>query len=101
MSKTTLFLYAGLMMAFVMLSYAFVDPNLIYLKWMYSGIAFSHRFFVTAVYVILLVSFFIFYLYFIKKASKRKLAIKQGRILIAISCILIFSHHTILSYDLF
>ncbi len=102
MKKMAVLLYGLFLLLFSIFSYAFVDPNLSYLKNIYSGFAFSNRPLATFFYGISVIIFFIFYGFFIWLGLKKKLQIREILTLIAITAgALFFSYPAILSYDIF
>ncbi len=102
MNKLALFLYAIFLSLFTLFSYVFVDSNLLYLKDLYSGLAFSNRFLITTFYIFFIFIFFFFYGTFIWLAYKKRLRAKDVFILLFITVgILIFSYPAMLSYDIF
>lgn len=83
-------------------SYAFVDPNLSYLKNIYSGFAFSNRALTTIFYISSVIIYFIFYGIFIYLGVKKKINLKKIILLMGITvAILVFSYPAMLSYDIF
>ncbi len=102
MKKMSAFLYGLFLLLFSILSYAFVDPNLSYLKNIYSGFAFSNRLLIAFFYGISVIIFFIFYGFFIWLGIKKKLQLREVFTLIAITAgALLFSYPAMLSYDIF
>lgn len=102
MKKIVYFFYLIFLLAFTFFSYFFIDPNLIYLKNLYTGFAFSNRFIVSFIYFSFLIIFFSFYFIFIKFFQKKIFTKKDFKIIITITIIgLIFSYPAILSYDIF
>ncbi len=102
MKKITMLLYAIFLFLFTAFSYVFVDPNLFYLKSLYSDFAFSNRILTAIFYTSSVIIFFIFYGLFICLGVKRKLSLKDVLTLIAITVgILFFSYPAMLSYDIF
>lgn len=98
-------LFAGYVLLLIFLtlfSYAYIDPNLFYLKRLYSGFAFEEREMVTAVFVIFIFVLFFFYFAFIWLFINKKLSVSSIKWLIGITTItLLFSYPTMLSYDIF
>ncbi len=83
-------------------SYAFIDPNLFYLKKFYTGFAFNNKPIVTGIYILFTSLFFIFYFLFLKYVKEKKLSIKKLKMIIGmISAIVVLSYPAILSYDIF
>lgn len=94
--------YVIFLLLFSVFSYAFTDPNLIYLKNIYSGFAFDNRFLTTVLYALCISVFFIFYGIFVWLGVKKKLKFKDVLILTSITVgSLIFSYSAMLSYDIF
>lgn len=102
MKKNIVVLYSVFLSLFTIFSYAFIDPNLSYLKNIYSNFSFSNRLLTTGFYAISVIIFFTFYGCFIWLATKKKLHLKEIFILMMITVgILFFSYPAILSYDIF
>ena len=102
MKKIAVILYGIFLLLFTIFSYAFVDPNLSYLKNFYSGFAFSYRLLTTIFYVFSIVIFFIFYGIFIYLGAKKKINLKEIFMLLSmITVILFLSYPAMLSYDIF
>lgn len=102
MKKIIFVLYAAFLTLFTAFSYVFIDPNLSYLKNIYSDFAFTNRLLTTIFYISSVVIFFIFYGVFIYLGVKKKLNIKDVFILLGITVItLFFSYPAMLSYDIF
>lgn len=102
MNKFIIILYSIFLSLFVVFSYAYVDPNLFYLKSVYSDFAFSNRSLVTISYAFFIIIYFIFYGYFIWLAFKKRLKFRELIILLGVTAgILFFSYPAMLSYDIF
>lgn len=102
MKKFIIILYATFLSLFTVFSYAFVDPNLSYLKKIYSGFAFSNRLPTTIFYTSAIFIFFIFYGFFIYLGVKKKINLKEIFILLSVTVVgLFFSYPAMLSYDIF
>jgi len=102
MKKIIFFLYSAFLSLFTFFSYAFIDPNLSYLKNIYSGFFSSNRLLSAVFYVLSVLIFFIFYGIFIYWGIKRRINIKEIFILLGITVvILFFSYPAILSFDIF
>lgn len=102
MKKMAIFLYGLFLLLFSIFSYAFVDPNLSYLKNIYSGFAFSNRVLTASFYGISVIIFFIFYGFFIWLGIKKKLQLRGVLTLVVITAgALLFSYPAMLSYDIF
>lgn len=102
MKKILILGYLIHLLLFSIFSYFFIDPNLIYLKNIYTGFAFNYRNITTFIYVIFILSFFVFYFLFIKLTDKKLLGRKDLIILITVTIVsLFFSYPAIVSYDIF
>jgi len=102
MKKLIFSFYFLFLLLFSLFSYLFIDLNLIYLKSIYTGYAFSNRGVVSVIYCLFILLFFLFYFYFIKLIKNKNLSVKEIIFLItATSIILFFSYPAMLSYDIF
>lgn len=100
--KHLLFFYSVVLSLFTLLSYAFVDVNLVYMHAIFSNFAFEHRELTTILYITLLSLLFILYFLIIKwfqKTQQQMLWLK--RYVFATTVILLFSYPAMLSYDIF
>ena len=85
------------LLIFLIFTFLFIDPNLIYFHKFYTGFALDNRTIATFLYVFLVSILFIFYIVFLK--NHKNVDIKK---LVFISCIILFfSYPAILSYDIF
>ncbi len=102
MNKTIVSIYSFFLISFTVFSYIFVDPNLFYLRDIYTGWFHEYRSFVTPFYATFLILFFFFYVYFMRMAFQKKIKIAEITLLIALSCfLLLLSYPTMLSHDIF
>lgn len=101
MKKIVFAIYILVLLSLIFFSYAFVDPNLPYLKKVYSGFAFQHRGLTTLLYSFFIFLFFIFYSLFLWLLKRKRLSINNIKWLIGITSFLIFSYPAMLSYDIF
>lgn len=102
MKKFAISLYAIFLLLFSVFSYAFIDPNLSYLKNIYSDFAFSNRFLTTIFYILFIFIYFIFYGLFLWLWVRKILHVKDIFLLIGLTVgILLFSYPAMLSYDIF
>ncbi|OGH06535.1 MAG: hypothetical protein A2W22_05230 [Candidatus Levybacteria bacterium RBG_16_35_11] len=102
MKKLIFSLYFLFLVFFDWFSYLFVDPNISYLKSIYTGYYLTNRGEVASIYSLLVVIFFIFFFYFLKLVKNKNLSLKEIIFLIAFSSlILLFSYPAMLSYDIF
>lgn len=102
MKRIIFFLYAAFLALFSVFSYVFVDPNLSYLKNIYSGFAFSDRLLTTIFYISSVVIFFIFYGVFIYLGVKKKVNPREVFTMLGVTAIiLLVSYPAMLSYDIF
>lgn len=100
MNKLIFPFYFIFLLIFSLFSYAFVDPNLIYLKDIYTGFAFQERELTTFLYVIFTLISFVFYSSFLKNI--RTINFSSFKLLIVITfAVLIFSYPAFLSFDIF
>lgn len=102
MKKIIIPIYFLFLISISLFSYLFIDPNLIYLKKIYSGFAFYNRTIVSTLYVFFLLGFFGFYIYFLRLFSGKIFNLKHLKIiLLGTAIILFFSYPGALSYDIF
>lgn len=94
-----IFIYAGLLVLFSLFSYLFIDVNLPYLHFLYSGFALSYRLLVSIIYAVLIFGFSIFYVQLLK-TEKISVSYLKKLIFASIIC-LIVSYPAVLSYDIF
>lgn len=95
-------LYSIFLSLFSIFSYTFIDPNLSYLKDLYSGFAFSYRLLTTIFYVTFVLISFIFYGIFVRLGVRKKIHAGEVFVLLSITFgILLFSYPAMLSYDIF
>lgn len=102
MKKLIFILYFLLLLLFTIFSYAFIDPNLFYLKRLYSGFAFQNRAITTIIFIGFISFLFVFYFSFLQLLNKKILNIHDIKWLIGMTTgILFFSYPAMLSYDIF
>ena len=102
MKKIIFLLYFLFLLAFTFFSYFFIDSNLIYLKNLYTGFAFSNRLVVVLIYSFAALIFFCFYLIFLEFFKKKIFTRKDFKIILILTIVgLVFSYPAILSYDIF
>ncbi len=102
MKRTVFILYGLILLGLSFFSYAFIDPNLIYYKNIYSGFAFQNKTLVTILYLCFIALLFVSYLFIIKSVNRKRFNSKDVRFLIGITCVgLFFSYPAMLSYDIF
>ncbi len=102
MKKIILGLYILFLLFFTVFSYFFIDPNLIYMKSIYTGLAFSQRQMVTAVYIISIFLFFTFYGIFLNFLRKNVLTLRDFKIITGVTVLVLFlSYPAMVSYDIF
>lgn len=102
MKKLMFIAYTLFLLLLSVISYAFIDPNLIYYKILYTGFAFQNRSIVTIIYFALVLIFFGFYIVFMHLFHKKKWKEKELKLLLGITCcILLFSYPAMLSFDIF
>jgi len=99
MKNSVVFLFGLVLFSLLIFSFLFVDRNFLFLN-IYSDFIFLHKEITAFIFVILIVSFFAFYFYFIK--NQNKISKNQLWKIILISIIIsIFSYPAFLSYDIF
>lgn len=91
--------YAIFLIFITVFSYLFVDPNLIYLRHIYTGFSTTHRLIASSIFFMIVALHFIFYIIFLKGIKKAKINFKF--IIFLTAFILFFSYPAILSYDIF
>lgn len=102
MKKFLFSLYIITLLLLTIFSYAFVDPNLLYYKKIFSNFAFQNRVVTAALYIMFIILLFVCYSSFFILLHKKKLTFKEIKILIGITCgCLFFSYPAMLSYDMF
>ncbi len=102
MKKIILGAYTLFLIFITVFSYLFIDPNLIYLKQIFTGFAFTQRLMVTAIYFLVIVAFFAFYLIFLNFFRGKFFTFREFKFIIGITAlILFFSYPATVSYDIF
>ena len=101
MSKLLTGSYFVFILLFVLSSYVFIDANLFYLKSFYDIFHIGNRELTTFAYSIFVIVFFGFYLRFIYLSKKNLLHLKDIKIIIGASCLLLLSYPAMVSYDIF
>jgi len=102
MKKIIFIFYSIFLSLFTIFSYAFIDPNFIYLHNLYSGFALTNRNITTALYIMFILVFFVFYIFFIKGYQRKIFNNNHINFLIVVTAfILFFSYPAMLSYDIF
>ena len=100
MSKLILPFYFLILIVFSLFSYVFIDPNLVYLKDIYTGFAFQERTITSILYIALILLLFFSYSQILKNI--RILNISNVKFLVGGTLgILIFSYPAFLSFDIF
>jgi hypothetical protein len=102
MSKIVIIVYATGIIMLLIFSYAFIDPNLIYMKPLFTSFAFQKRTLTTIIYMLLLIILTTLYVSLIKQFALKHLNHRTLIKLISITVlILFFSYPAMLSYDIF
>ncbi len=102
MKKIILGLYILFLFFVTVFSYAFIDPNLIYLKQIFTGFAFTQRLTVSVIYSLIILIFFVFYLVFLNYFKKKIFSLKEFKYIVgATVLVLFFSYPAMVSYDIF
>lgn len=95
-------LYAVALLGLTVFSYLFIDPNLIYLKNLYSGFIFSNRGETTILYSLIIILLFTFYFLFLWLLNKKKINVKDVKFLVMVTiALLLISYPAMLSFDIF
>ncbi len=97
MNRSLLASYVILLVLLTFFSYAFVDPNLFYLKPISNDFYKQQRLLTTLCYLSITLIFFLFYIFFIKNIKK----INLRAVILLSSFILFFSYPSMFSYDIF
>lgn len=99
MNKILVFIFFVLLSIFVIYSYAFVDPNLLYMRNIYTGYYSSFRGIISLAYILFI---FFFYLMFFYVYLNINLSYKYTfRLLFLIVLLLFFAYPAMLSFDIF
>lgn len=102
MKKVFFILYPVVLLGLTIFSYLFIDPNFIYLKNIYSGIAFKNRQLITFLYLLIILLFFTFYFLFLLLIHRKLINAKDIKLLIVLTVgMLLFAYPAMLSYDIF
>lgn len=100
--KKMFFSYMITLLFLTFFSYLFVDPNLFYLKNLFSNFAFQQREITTFLYIVFVIILYSCYFYVIHLFQKNLLSSKNIKILLGVSMIfLFFAYPAMLSYDIF
>lgn len=100
--KRIIFAYSILIIIFTLFSYFFIDANLPYLHFLYSGFYTNKRILTTIIYIGFISTFYLFYLLFIWLFKKKLLSLKLVKVLIGINVgFFLFSYPAMISYDIF
>lgn len=95
-------IYIGTLVALVLFSYGFVDPNFPYrLGGLLPAVVLEHKYLATAVYCVLLISMYFSYLSFMKKAEQKKLSAGTIWKLIGATTAILIPSYPAFSYDIF
>ena len=101
-NKLLVILYSLLLMFTTVFSYLFVDPNLIYLKKIFTDYAYVHRNIVTIVYISIILLLYVFYMVFYHRLKNKMLSARSViRLIILTIIILVFSYPAMVSFDIF
>lgn len=92
-------IYFLFLILFTIFSFTYIDPNLFYLRFLYSGLFIHNRMLVTFLYsssLLVFFGFYVFFLFFEKFDLKKSLQIILPSVII-----LLLSYPAMLSYDIF
>lgn len=102
MKKLLLGFYSVFLICITIFSYAFVDPNLLYLRKLYNGLYATNRPLVTLVFVLMVLIFFGFYAVFLYWFKKKIFGINEFKFILTSSVVFLFlSYPAMVSYDIF
>lgn len=102
MIKIIPFVYILFLFVFSFFTYLFIDQGFYALKFLYTGYALSNRLQISLLYMFLTTIFFAFYGYFLYQYYKKKITLRNVKIIIGASVlILIFTYPSMLSFDIF
>lgn len=102
MKSVFIFLYIFFLLCFLIFSYLFIDPNLLYLHKLYSGFAFNNRQLTTALYISFILIFFLFYFLILRLGKRGLFGFKDCRLYLILTIVLlVFSYPAMLSFDIF
>lgn len=102
MKKLIIVVYIFLLSFISFFTYLYIDQNLSYLKFIYTGIAYNYRFQTATIYIGIIVTLFIYYNYFLKQYQEKKLTVFNIKYLISATvAIMMFSYPAVLSYDIY
>ncbi len=97
--RLSLFIYFASLLFLTVFSYAFIDPNLLYLNVLYSGFHLEYREFSSIIYLFILTALFTSFFLIINNKSLFKLPVKK--IILLTIIVLFLSYPAMLSYDIF
>ncbi len=101
MNFLLIFIYILFLFLFTIFSYAFLDPNIIQLRKLFTDFSFDQRALTTVLYASLVVIFFIFYGTFVWLGIRKKIHARDVIRLVGITVVvLFFSYPVMLSYDI-
>lgn len=101
-NKFFIFGFLSTLFLFVIFSYVFVDPNLFYLRFLYSGFFSNYREASASIYIILIFLFFLFYGFISLQVYKNKIKTNVVVVLIAVTLgVALLSYPAMLSHDIF
>ncbi len=92
-------IYIVLFFLFSLFTYLFIDPNFLYLKFLYSGFFSANRLVTTTLYVFFISTLFYLYVIILKKSKDRGVGKMKKLIIIPLAGLL--SYPAALSFDLF
>lgn len=102
--KSSIFIsiYSLTLFLFVVFSYVFVDPNLFYLSFLYTGFFSNYRSISATIFIIFIFLFFLFYGLIALQLYRKKIQTRVVLILIGATMgIAFFSYPAMLSHDIF
>ena len=102
MKKIVLSLYILFLLFVTFFSYLFIDPNLIFMKSLYSGFFIKERLIVTIIYSSIILTFFAFYAYFLNSFRRKTFNFFDFKFIIVLTLLFLFlSYPAMVSFDIF
>jgi hypothetical protein len=102
MKKLFFLFFIIFLVAFVVFSYLFIDPGLIYIQVLFSNFQNNHRVIATLLFILFISIFFAVYLFFLYQIKTHSVTNKDFIILVCLTtAILLFAYPAMLSFDIF
>ena len=102
MKKIILGMYTLFLIFITIFTYVFIDPNLIYLKQVFTGLFMTQRLTITVIYSLIIAVFFVFYLVLLNFFRKKIFNSGEFKFIVGLTAIILFfSYPAMVSYDIF